>query len=390
MHVVVLFHNIGGYHAARLRAAHVVCLEQGWLFTAIQETDYAQEHPWGDLEQKITFPLKTLLPSKSVLDERDRDPQSTVAASRLPACLDKLSPDVLFIPGWGYPNSRAALKWAKQHHRIAILMSESKANDVPRVWWKEKLKSLFYIRKFKAALVGGHLHRDYLAQLGFPQKGIFFGYDIVDNDYFSHRAQKARQNPDVTRRQYQIPPGRYFITVSRFIPRKNILRLIDAFAEYRKASALENPLDLVICGSGAEEENIRSRVSKYQLESSVHLPGFKSYEEMPEWFGLADAFIHPALSEQWGLVVNEALASGLPVLVSNRCGCFSELVHEGENGFGFAPENVAQLAHLMLKISEGSIDRDAMKQSAFKYIQDFSLLAFGKGFKQAIEYAFLT
>lgn len=387
MHIVVLFHHIGGYHAARLRAAHAVCLQQGWQFTAIQETDSAQEHPWGDLSQAITFPLKTLLTAKEAPDERDLHPQSTAAASRLPACLDKLSPDVLFIPGWGYPNSRAALKWSKQHHRIAILMSESKANDLPRVWWKEKLKSLFYIRKFKAALVGGHLHRDYLAQLGFPQKGIFFGYDIVDNDYFSHRAQKARQNPDVTRRQYQIPSGRYFITVSRFIPRKNILRLIDAFAEYRKASALENPLDLVICGSGAEEENIRSRVSKYQLESSVHLPGFKSYEEMPEWFGLADAFIHPALSEQWGLVVNEALASGLPALVSNRCGCFPELIKEGETGFGFDPENVEQLAGLMTKVSQGAVDIEAMSRAALQHIQNFSPTAFGNGLKQAIKHA---
>jgi glycosyltransferase involved in cell wall biosynthesis len=72
---------------------------------------------------------------------------------------------------------------------------------------------------------------------------------------------------------------------------------------------------------------------------------------LPAYYGLANAFIHASTTEQWGLVVNEAMASGLPVLVSNRCGCATDLVQEGVNGFTFDPHNVEQLAQLMLKIS---------------------------------------
>ena len=397
MHVVVLFHNIGGYHAARLRAAYDVCTQEGWQFTALQETDSAQEHPWGDLKKEITFPLETLLPTIDAPDARDRDPQASIAASRLPACLDRLNPNILVVPGWGYPNSRAALKWAKKHCIPTVLMSESKWDDEPRQWWKEKLKSLLYVRQFKAALVGGQPHHEYLQTLGFPENGISLGYDIVDNSHFLEGAKQAQEQSSLLRQQHPDMPQRpYFITVTRFIERKNVLRLIDAYAHYcdlasqdRDGASLnkEQIWDLVICGSGVEEASIRARISQYQLESFIHLPGFKPYQEIPHWFGLASTFIHPALSEQWGLVVNEALASGLPALVSNRCGCFSELIVEGVNGFGFDPEDAEQLAGLMLKMSTGAIDLTCMSKAALDHIQQFSPSRFGHGLKQSVDYA---
>jgi len=386
MHIAILFYNIGGYHAARLRAAHEVCQQEGWQLTAIQETDSAQEHPWGDLNKEITFPLKTILDSDIVTDVRDRAPQSTVAASQLPAYLNQLQPDILFVPGWGSPFSRAALKWSKSQHVPAILMSESKWDDQPRRWWKEKLKSILYVSHFKSALVGGQAHSDYLAQLGLPKDSIFQGYDVVDNEYFSTRVIEAKRNALKIRQRYpNIPERPYFIAVTRFIARKNVLRLIEAYAQYRLSTTADQSWDLVLCGSGQEEENIRAAIQTHQLENSVHLPGFQSYQDIPNWFGLANAFIHPALSEQWGLVVNEALAAGLPALVSNKCGCYPELIVEQVNGFGFDPSNVNQLADLMRKMSAGEVDLNQMSQSAKAHIQQFSPDAFGLGFKKSVQ-----
>jgi len=386
MHIAILFYNIGGYHAVRLRAAHRVCQQEGWQLTAIQETDSAQEHPWGDLEKEITFPLKTILASDAVTDVRDRDPQSTVAASQLPAYLSRLKPDILFVPGWGSPSARAALKWSKRNHVPAILMSESKWDDQPRRWWKEKLKSIFYVSHFKSALVGGRSHSDYLVQLGFPKESIFQGYDVVDNDYFSARAIEAKRNTLQIRQRYpNIPERPYFIAVTRFIARKNVLRLVEAYAQYRQSTTTEQSWDLVLCGSGSEEDNIRAAIQTHQLGNFVHLPGFQSYQAIPDWFGLANAFIHPALSEQWGLVVNEALAAGLPALVSNKCGCYPELIVERVTGFGFDPYNVKQLADLMRKVSVDNVDLTQMSQSAKAHIQQFSPNAFGLGFKQAVQ-----
>jgi 1,2-diacylglycerol 3-alpha-glucosyltransferase len=80
------------------------------------------------------------------------------------------------------------------------------------------------------------------------------------------------------------------------------------------------------------------------------------------------------------------MAAGLPVLVSNRCGCFPELVLEGVNGFGFDPENIEQLTQLMLKMSSGDVDLYTMGQAALGHIQKYSPDYFTQGLKQAIEF----
>lgn len=391
MHIVVIFHNVGGYHAARLRSAQSAFQNRGWTLTVIQETDNAHEHPWGNIEQEINFPLKTLLPIQEFPDIRQRHPQSSLAAKLLPACLQEIKPDVLAIPGWGYPISRAALRWAQRRNLPAILMSDSKRDDAPRQWWKEKLKSLLYVRQFQAALVAGTLHQDYLIDLSFPKANIFQGYDIVDNDYFTAKASQARQEAVKIRQQYpKIPTRSYFVSVTRFISRKNVLRLLDAYIKYRQLVGADVAWDLVICGNGQEEDNIKAHIQHKDLTSYVHLPGFQTYQVIPFWFGLASAFIHPALSEQWGLVVNEALAAGLPVLVSNRCGCYPELVIEGVNGFGFDPKNIEQVAYLMQQLSNGKVDLAQMSKASISHIQKFSPASFGKGLEQAIDCAINT
>ena len=109
---------------------------------------------------------------------------------------------------------------------------------------------------------------------------------------------------------------------------------------------------LVLLGDGPLRESLKSQITTLNLCDHVLLPGFKQYDELPAYFGLAGAFVHASTTEQWGLVVNEAMASGLPVIVSNRCGCAADLVQEGVNGFTFDPCNVEQLANLMLLVSD--------------------------------------
>lgn len=350
MHIVVIFYNIGGYHAARLRATEAACQQKGWRLTVVQVTDNANEHPWGNLEKEITFPLKTLLPIATNASI-DRSSSSTVAASVLPKLLNTLKPDITVIPGWGFPVSRAALWWCKSHQRAAILMSESKWDDEKRQWWKELLKSWLYVRKYDTALVGGELHRDYLVKLGFKSDRIFLGYDVIDNDYFTQQAKIARQNPSQARcRQPNIPTRRYFIAATRLIKRKNVSRLVEAYAAYRQQVSESQAWDIVICGSGEEELSIRNLIFEKELKNCVHLPGFITYQDIGDWYGLASAFVHPALQEQWGLVINEACAAALPILSSRTVGACYELVQDGQNGWLFDAENRQDITRTLLAI----------------------------------------
>jgi 1,2-diacylglycerol 3-alpha-glucosyltransferase len=381
MHVVVIFINIGSYHAARLRAAYTVFQQAGWHLTAIQATDDTLEHPWGDLKREITFPLKTLIGKQEHSNSYASD-----AAAVLPACLNNLKPDVVVIPGWGFPISQAALSWCKRRHIPTIVMSETKWDDEPRHWWKEQLKFWLYVRQFDAALVGGEAHRQYLAKLGFRYDRIFFGYDAVDNDYFTQRAQAAQHNPDLARqRQSELPQKPYFLAATRLLPRKNISRLIDAFAEYRNRIGSEQAWDLVICGSGIEEAALRQKIHNLQLEKNIHLPGFVTYHQMGDWYGLAKAFIHPALQEQWGLVVNEACAAGLPILCSHTVGA-SELIHEGQNGFTFDPDRCQDITRALVAIHQLDPNTyQSFSQMSQQIVANYHPILFGKGLLTAIQ-----
>jgi 1,2-diacylglycerol 3-alpha-glucosyltransferase len=99
--------------------------------------------------------------------------------------------------------------------------------------------------------------------------------------------------------------------------------------------------DLVVCGDGDLRPRLHALARELGLEQRVHWPGFVQYPDLPVYYALADAFILASTIEPWGLVVNEAMACGLPVLVSDRCGCAPDLVPEGQNGFTFKPRPAA-------------------------------------------------
>lgn len=385
MNIVVIFHNVGGYHAARLRAAHSSFQRLGWHLTAIQVVNQTQEHPWGNVEQEITFSLKTLMPAEQGLRETDYLPSSSTSVPLLTRFLDELKPDILVIPGWGFPVSRTALAWSRRQGIPAILMSESKWDDEPRTWWKEQLKSWLYVRKYSTAIVGGKLHRDYLVQLGMAEDRIFFGYDVVNNEYFAQTATVARQNPVAARqRQPRIPDKPYFLAATRLISRKNVARLIEAYAAYRQQAGTQ-AWDLVVCGSGVEEPLLRQLLQNQQLEDCVHLPGFVTYHQIGDWYGLAEAFIHPALQEQWGLVVNEACAAGLPILCSRTVGACTELVQDTRNGFVFDPTSTADMTQALLKVHHLSpMQRCELGQCSQQIVAQHSPQSFADGLLKAI------
>ena len=120
------------------------------------------------------------------------------------------------------------------------------------------------------------------------------------------------------------------------------------------------------------------------------MPGFKQYEELPSYYAAAGAFIHASTTEQWGLVVNEAMASGLPVLVSNRCGCASDLVQDGVNGWTFDPTDEEQLAELMLKISSDEALRSEMGRKSQEIIANWGPERFASGIADAVQKALVA
>jgi glycosyltransferase involved in cell wall biosynthesis len=270
----------------------------------------------------------------------------------------------------------AALLWSLCRRKPAILVSETKQDDAPRFWWSESIKR-WILKHYKAALVGGQPQKRYLIELGMPKEAIFLGYNVVGNE--SYHPNKIRSLPAPL-------PKPYFLTINRFVPKKNLLFLISSYAAYRQTAGTQ-AWDLVLCGDGQLRPQIEQHIAQLGLQDTVHLPGFLQQDELLPYFAHASCFIHASIQEQWGLVVNEAMAAGLPVLVSNCCGCFEDLVIEGVNGFGFDPGNPQELTNLMIKMSSGQVNLKEMGEASLKHIEKFSPDYFAQGLMQAVEYA---
>jgi glycosyltransferase involved in cell wall biosynthesis len=304
--------------------------------------------------------------------------------------LSRIRPKAIAINGYSSRDSWAILAWSKVYHCPTILMTESKVDDAPRVGWKERAKGKI-VCQFDAALCGGSLHRDYLQQLGMNRDRIFEGYDTVDNDFFWKGAEQARQDPAAYSSFPGLQsPGPFFLASARFIKRKNLDGLLRAYVLFRDRLARNGKgltlWRLVILGDGAERSALEHLVDSNGIQGVV-FPGFRQIDELPIYYGLSSVFIHPAHQEQWGLVVNEAMAAGLPVLVSKCCGCAPDLISEGENGFTFAPGNADSLANLMARISSDQVDLHAMGLRSRDRVKEWGPKRFAEGLYGAFQAA---
>lgn len=374
LRIVILFSVLGPYVIARVRAASVLS-----TLTVIEGSIRSSTYAWSPHDQIDGLNIKIISSDKSI-----EELIGGVIAKRVFTVLDEIAPDVVAIPGYSTALALAAIYWCGINSVPAIMMSDSTAHDEPRNFWKESIKRRI-LRMTSAGLVGGAPHTDYLRDLGLPKNHIFTGYDVIDNAYFAAQAEIARQDKESLREHLALPQ-KFFLASNRFIEKKNLPRLLDAYAWYRNQAGLD-AWSLVMLGDGLLKPSLLEIIERYDLGQWVLFPGFKQYDEIPLYYGLAGAFVHASTTEQWGLVINEAMASGLPVLVSDRCGCAPDLVEEGRNGYTFDPYDVDALAGLMLKISSDDCDRVAMGQASREIIARWTPQTFAENLVKAAEAA---
>ena len=384
MNIIILFTNIGTYHTARLKAASEAFSKKNWKLVAVQISNNTFDHPWGELNEVDNLQIETLLPKEEIVNNISRENWRKIN-TELIKLLNNIDPKIIFIPGWSLPITKNLLKWCEKNSAYPILMSESKKNDSKRSIFKEAIKKYFYVKKFKSALVGCQTHKDYLISLGMPAEKIYYGYDVVDNNYFFQQTKFYREKYDIEDNKFNSNKELSFLCVTRMIKRKNLIGLLEAYKIYRDKKCI-GALNLVICGSGEQEVEIKQYLKVNQLEQFVHLPGFVGYQELPKFFAKAIALIHPAYVEQWGLVINEACAAGLPILSSYTVGATEGLVKSGENGYLFSPDDKIDMANKLMLIQ--NIDQNILKEmgkNSQKLVKNYEPNLFGVGAVNAIE-----
>ena len=433
--IVIHFARLGPYHLARLKSAAEVLGPIGWRVVALETAGKDATYAWEKMGE-IGIQRRTVFKDRVFEEISAFDLRRGIFRE-----LDELQPQAVAVAGWGTADARACLAWCKQNGAKAIVMSETRAADGRRVWWKEWIKSRL-VRKFDGALCGGESHKRYLMDLGIPAERIAFGYNVVDNQFFGEiRNRECREQGNLTTEDTESTevearaclsgqdgdsspdngPYPYFLASNRFVERKNLKGLIRAYAKYVESfqfsafSFQQSPgvvWPLVLLGDGELRGELEElcveiglktakgfshgvtehtegedfKLNSYKLKTPaagglVVFAGFRQIEELPAFYSGAGAFVHPALEEPWGLVINEAMASGLPVLSSRNVGAAEELVVEGKTGYLFDPNNIEEMAGAMAKVSTLTIkDRMDMGRAALEMVERKApVKAFGEG-----------
>lgn len=329
MNIVYYWLTMGPYHYARMNAVqnHSKCSH----LHVIEATD-TDDHAWN------LFPQKNF--SHNVLQEGQMLDNSVVktASSQLVEAVIGGPCDVL-VNGAGYFHLsmlKPLMKLKRRGIKI-ILWSESTEHDQDRMAGKEMIKSLV-LKIYDGAIVAGENHKNYLVKLGMSPDRICEVGNVVDNSYFEDHKEYERRG---------------FIYVGRFLDIKNLERLILAYQSYYKKCKADNlkPEPLVLVGDGPTKNEIERKVQTLALED-VEFKGRLQIDEVKKQYAKSKVIILPSLSEPWGLVINEGMASGLAIIASEKCGAAPALVNHGENGFIFNPLDANELAEQMLRLTK--------------------------------------
>ena len=350
MNILFTVERIGPYHDARFGAISNL---DDFDLNVLEFDSFSERYPW---KEKINKKYKVHKLSKTLKNKFRLN-----IKKEIDKILKYCKPDIIFISGWDHKSSYYLIFVANLQKIPIVIISDSRYKDAKRNFLIELVKK-FLLKGCSSALVAGIESEKYITKLGFKKSNIFKPYDVIDNDFFcSNNFQKNKI---------------YILCVARFIEKKNHLKLIKAFASYKNNGG---KLNLILIGEGPEKEKILSQIKTLSCSSSITIKKWQEIRELKEYYLKAKAFVLFSKYDQWGLVVNEAMASGIPCIVSTECGCYQDLVKNKNTGWGVDPSNEEELTKIFHKIDnlkEKEIIK--IKNNIHQTIKNYDLKSFSK------------
>ena len=294
--------------------------------------------------------------------------------------IEEIQPNVILIYGWKHHSHLEVMRYFKGKTPILFRGDSTSLDDQEKFF-------LFNVIRYKI-LNWVYKHVDYVLSPGsasdlyFEKSGLRISQIIraehaIDNIHFSSFSIEEEWRLKELRNQISIGADELvFVFAGKFIEKKNPLLLIKAF----KLLALENDkVRLVLVGNGILEQQMRNEIDSLSetISKRIDLLPFQDQHEMKIIYRLADVFVLPSKGpeETWGLSINEALASGTPVLVSDKAGCAQDLVIDGNNGYVFHSNNIMDLLQKMKMLCSEQI-RKQLQANTKASTKSFSYSSF--------------
>lgn len=250
-------------------------------------------------------------------------------------------PDFVLVYGWAYKSHFSLIRQLKGS--IPVLFRGDSTTLDNRGILKNLLRKVllsYVYRNVDIAFYTGENNKKYFKWVGLNEQQLVFAPHAVDNDFFS----SSSRNTVPLRAMLSIPEDHFiFLFAGKFEPKKNPVLLAEAFC-----SLNEKKMHLVYVGNGVLEQELKNRFS---TTAGIHFLPFQNQQAMPAIYKNANCFVLPSQGpgETWGLSMNEAMASGIPVIASDKCGGAIDLINK-DTGYLFESGNSDQLIDAMKRV----------------------------------------
>lgn len=296
--------------------------------------------------------------------------------------------DVLWIHGYAQISLVAAILVARWRRIPIVLRGESSPPAARRSLGRRLLKRgwlRWLLPRCDAVLYIGTANREYYRRHGVPDSKLFFMPYAVDNAYFQERAAAARPHRDELRGRLGLERDRPVVMATGNLNTgKRPFDLLEAYAKLSPDGRAEPAPYLLFVGDGPLRPALDARVRELGW-SSIRLLGFQTQSQLPALYDLCDLFVMPSGADTWGMVVNEAMNAGCPLVVSDQVGAAVDLVAEGVTGWTFPAGDVVALEHC-LRVALSDLGRLAeMGRVSLSTIDTWNLDEDVRGFTAAMD-----
>jgi glycosyltransferase involved in cell wall biosynthesis len=287
--------------------------------------------------------------------------------------------DALWVNGYLYPTNWLAAFTAKARRTRLLYRSDMRLFESrPDRWfdWGREWVLRNWIKRADALLYVGTANRRAYEHYGARDEQLVFCPYSVDNDAFRIGDRHDQRR---TRAKWNLPESAIIVlVVGKLLKGKRPAVLLEVCTRLRHLG-----VHGVFAGSGPEESVLRERVAKEAIDNVTFL-GFVNQRELPEVYSSADVFLFPSQRDQWGLVLNEACAAGLPAVVSSGVGAAPDLVLDGESGFICPVDPVSLMVEKVALLAKDRSLRERMGRAAWCNVQNHSLDATAIGIVTAV------
>jgi glycosyltransferase involved in cell wall biosynthesis len=289
--------------------------------------------------------------------------------------------DVAYVSGYAHLNNWGVARMCRSRGIPLMMFSDSNGQYLaesrgPKAWLKEIVVRSFF-RSVSVFLSPGDFNKEYLMHYGAPEERIQWCSYPIDTARFQSRVESGYDKA-AQRGRFGIPPDAFVVAFSgKMVRHKRPQDLVEAVRILDR----KNVVALMI-GSGELEESLGG-------DSFIRRLGFVNQHEMPAILSMADALVLPSSREPYGLVVTEAQCLGIPVILSDRCGCYGPhgVFHDDESGYLYPCGDVSALARCIARMTDDPAKTQRMGERARVLAEEQSVVNTARNFISAAQFA---